>query len=73
VYRTYVAQIRQECQDLPLDQILAARVEVLTKFLDKDTLFATSAAIQWEAPARHNVEAELALTLKELDALRAEA
>ncbi|MDR2380028.1 MAG: hypothetical protein LBE08_02440 [Bifidobacteriaceae bacterium] len=70
-YRAYAVAVREECAASPLVTILEARLAVLRRWLSKDRLFLTSATAAWEGPARHNVEAELARCLAELQALTA--
>jgi predicted metal-dependent HD superfamily phosphohydrolase len=68
-YRAYAAAVRQECADAPLEDVLRARIAVLTSWLAKDRLFLTSPTASWEDAARNNIEAELALSRAELGVL----
>ncbi|MDR2347436.1 MAG: hypothetical protein LBD90_02205 [Bifidobacteriaceae bacterium] len=68
-YRTYAAQVREECAAAPERAILEARIGVLRGWLAQDRLFLCAAARSWEEIARHNVRAELTRCLRELTTL----
>ncbi len=60
-YAEYVADVRREYAHVPDDLFAAGRAAVLRELLAKPSLFHTRHAREhWEAPARANVEAELA-------------
>ncbi len=60
-YAAYVADVRREYAHVPDDLFRAGRAAVLRDLLAKPSLFHTAHAREhWEAPARANVEAELA-------------
>ncbi|MCW2853901.1 MAG: hypothetical protein JWM84_3565 [Nocardioides sp.] len=60
-YATYVAAVRVDYAHVPDDVFVEGRAAVLRDLLSKPHLFHTSYAREtWEAPARANVEAELA-------------
>lgn len=60
-YEAYVAGVRAEYADVPDEEFRTGRSAVLRDLLDKEHLFHTEDARErWEAPARANVEAELA-------------
>ncbi|MDR2373665.1 MAG: hypothetical protein LBD77_06120 [Bifidobacteriaceae bacterium] len=65
-YRCYARDVRAECADAPLPEVLRARIAVLRAWLAKDRLFHTSGTAAWEQAARNNVEAELARSAREL-------
>ncbi|GEP35762.1 hypothetical protein NSZ01_35300 [Nocardioides szechwanensis] len=60
-YEEYVATVRVDYAHVPDDLFVTGRVAVLRDLLAKTNLFHTAyARATWEAPARANVEAELA-------------
>ncbi|WP_193610130.1 hypothetical protein [Nocardioides lijunqiniae] len=60
-YATYVAAVRVDYAHVPDDVFVEGRAAVLRDLLSKPHLFHTDYAREaWEAPARANVEAELA-------------
>lgn len=61
-YAAYVASVRLEYAHLDDEVFDKGRAAVLTELLAKPRLFHTAFAVgQWEAPARANAEAELAV------------
>jgi predicted metal-dependent HD superfamily phosphohydrolase len=60
-YEEYVAAVRREFAHLPDDVFTEGRAAVLDALADKPQLFHTAYAVElWEAPARANLERELA-------------
>lgn len=60
-YEEYVATVRVDYAHVPDDLFVTGRVAVLRDLLSKPHLFHTAyARASWEAPARANIEAELA-------------
>jgi predicted metal-dependent HD superfamily phosphohydrolase len=60
-YRRYADAIRAEYAHVPDPQFRTGRARVLRRLLDADPLFRTAPGRRrWEAPARHNLAAELA-------------
>jgi len=60
-YDEYAAAVRVEYSHLTDREFRAGRAQVLRSLLDKESLFHTSYACErWEAPARANLERELA-------------
>lgn len=60
-YEEYVATVRVDYAHVPDDLFVAGRTAVLRDLLSKPHLFHTAyARASWEAPARANIEAELA-------------
>jgi predicted metal-dependent HD superfamily phosphohydrolase len=60
-YEEYVADVRREYAHVPDPLFAIGRAAVLRDLLAKESLFHTAyARAAWEAPARRNVEAELA-------------
>ncbi|WP_435746251.1 HD domain-containing protein [Nocardioides sp. SYSU DS0663] len=60
-YREYVASVRREFAHLPDELFRKGRAQVLRALAEKEHLFHTAwARAQWEAPARANLERELA-------------
>lgn len=60
-YAEYVAAVREEYAHVPDDAFRAGRAAILADLLAKPHLFHTAYAREhWEAPARRNLEAELA-------------
>jgi predicted metal-dependent HD superfamily phosphohydrolase len=61
LYARYVEAVRAEYDRLAEDAWRAGRITVLTRLLDRPSLYATDPARRrWEAAARRNVAAELA-------------
>ena len=61
-YAEYVASVREEYAHVPDELFAAARADILRALLAKPHLFHTEyARDRWEATARANVEAELAI------------
>lgn len=60
-YDTYVAQVREEYAHVPEDQWRVGRARVLQHFLDAPVIYADpDFASRFEAPARANLQRELA-------------
>ncbi|MDR1799512.1 MAG: hypothetical protein LBR19_06495, partial [Bifidobacteriaceae bacterium] len=68
-YRAYAKSALAEYAHVPEATVLATRLVVLRRWLAKDRLYLTSIANTWEDAARNNVEAELARTVKQLQAM----
>lgn len=64
-YREYTADVRAEYAHIPLPDYLDARIRVLTKLLQRPSLYWSPLGSAWEEPARQNVDAELHRLLKE--------
>ncbi|TNY38424.1 HD domain-containing protein [Thermomonospora catenispora] len=61
-YAAYAAAVREEYAFVPEERFRAGRAEVLRSLLDRPELFHTPVArARFEAPARRNLRAELAL------------
>lgn len=58
-YRTYRENVRREFAHIDLLDYINARMCLITKLLERPTLFATPLAAQWEDAARENLQAEL--------------
>jgi predicted metal-dependent HD superfamily phosphohydrolase len=72
-YKEYVKAVRAEYSHIPLGDYLEARIKVLSKLLQRPTLYASPLGTAWEEPARQNVDAELQRLLKEKRKLDAQA
>lgn len=57
-YKNYRAAVREEYAHIPLEDFLRARLAIITRLLDRDTLFSSPLGARWELPARENLEAE---------------
>ena len=64
-YVRYVEQIRAEYAAVPEEQFLAGRLAVLTELADRD-LFRTGKGRRFTAPARRNLESEMAALIEQL-------
>jgi predicted metal-dependent HD superfamily phosphohydrolase len=63
-YAGYAAAVREEYAFVPSEAFREGRAAVLRQLLDLPRLFRTPyGAAEWEAPARHNIGAELELLL----------
>jgi predicted metal-dependent HD superfamily phosphohydrolase len=71
-YRTYLAEVRAEYAHLPLEEFVRARIEILTKLNQRESLFLTPLGAAWEGPARENLGAELHRLEKELARIEAD-
>lgn len=65
-YRTYMATVREEYAHIPARDFVAARLEIVTRLLQRKRLFATPLAADWEDAARQNLESEKARLTAEL-------
>lgn len=65
-YKTYRQRVRAEFEHVPVRDYLEARIAIATKLLARRELFSSPLAADWEAPARQNLEAELAQLRSEL-------
>ncbi len=70
-YKTYLAEIRAEYAHLPVEAFVRARIAILRKLEQRQTLFASPLGAAWEEPARQNLGAELHRLEKELAAIEA--
>jgi predicted metal-dependent HD superfamily phosphohydrolase len=70
-YRTYLAEVRAEYAHLPLEEFVRARIEILTKLNQRESLFLTPLGAAWESAARENLGAELHRLEKELGRIEA--
>jgi predicted metal-dependent HD superfamily phosphohydrolase len=70
-YKAYLKEVRAEYAHVPVEDYLRARSAILTKLVNRSTLFASPLGAAWEEPARQNVAAELHRIRKELKALDA--
>ncbi len=70
-YKSYLKEVRAEYAHVPVEDYLRARSAILTKLVNRSTLFASPLGAAWEEPARQNVGAELHRIRKELKALDA--
>lgn len=68
-YKTYLAEVRAEYAHLPVEEFVRARIAILRKLDQRESLFRTPLGAAWEEPARQNVQAELHRLEKELAAL----
>ncbi|QAY69157.1 HD domain-containing protein [Xylanimonas protaetiae] len=64
-YKVYCAAVRDEYGHIPRADFVRARIRILERILQRGPIFSTPQAQSWEAPARQNVEAELARLQKE--------
>jgi len=72
-YKTYLTEIRAEYAHLPVEAFVRARIAILHKLDQRQTLFASPLGAAWEEPARQNLGAELHRLEKELAAIEAAA
>lgn len=71
-YTCYVRDIRKEYEHIPVADYLSARHRILTKLVNRKSLFASPLAASWEDAARQNLAGELARVEKEISKLPAE-
>jgi predicted metal-dependent HD superfamily phosphohydrolase len=64
-YKAYMADVRAEYSHIPLSDYLDARVRVLTKLLQRSSLYFSPMGAAWEEAARQNLDGELHRLLKE--------
>ena len=72
-YKEYLKDVRDEYAHIPLPDYLRARIAIITKLLDRRTLFSSPMGAAWEEPARQNLDAELQRLRKEQAKLQASA
>ena len=65
--------MRDEYAHIPLADYLRARTAIITKLLDRRSLFSSPLGAAWEEPARQNLDAELQRLRKEQKKLDASA
>lgn len=65
-YKTYLSEIRAEYAHLPVEEFVRARIAILRKLVNRESLFRTPLGAAWEGPARQNLQAELHRLEKEL-------
>lgn len=68
-YACYVRDIRKEYEHIPVRDYLAARHRILTKLVNRKSLFSSPVAGSWEEAARQNLAGELARVEKEISKL----
>lgn len=71
-YACYVRDIRKEYGHIPVVDYLDARHRILTKLVNRKSLFASPLAASWEDAARQNLAGELARVEKEMSRLPVE-
>lgn len=57
--------MRDEYAHIPKPDYVRARIAILTKLLDRRSLFSSPLGAAWEEPARQNLDAELQRLRKE--------
>lgn len=72
-YKAYLHDVRAEYSHLPVEDYVRARVRILHKLLDRESLFVSPLGAAWEEPARQNLSAELQRLEKEQGRLAEEA
>lgn len=72
-YKSYLADVRAEYAHLPLEQFVRARIKILRKLADRQSLFVSPLGAAWEESARQNVAGELHRLEKELAKIEAAA
>lgn len=68
-YKAYLRDVRAEYSHLPVEDYVRARIQILTRLLQRRALFVSPLGAAWEEPARQNVAAELQRLEKELATL----
>ncbi len=71
-YRAYMADLREEYAHIPEWDFVQARLEIVTRLLQRRHLFLTPLAKDWEDAARQNLESEKARLWAELAKLQGE-
>ncbi|QOR45426.1 hypothetical protein [Trueperella pecoris] len=66
-YKKYMEKIRQEYAHIPDIHFLEARLEVVTRLLDRRRIYTTPLAAQWEDSARQNLQLERQRLLAKLE------
>ena len=64
-YKEYLRDVRDEYAHIPKPDYVRARIAILTKLLDRRSLFSSPLGAAWEEPARQNLDAELQRLRKE--------
>ncbi len=64
-YKEYLKDVRDEYAHIPKPDYVRARIAILTKLLDRRTLFSSPLGAAWEEAARQNLDAELQRLRKE--------
>jgi len=72
-YKAYLTEIRAEYAHLPLEEFVRARIAILRRLEQRQTLFSSPLGAAWEEPARQNLGAELHRLEKELAKIEAKA
>ena len=72
-YKEYLKDVRDEYAHIPLADYLRARTAIITKLLERRSLFSSPLGAAWEEPARQNLDAELQRLRKEQKKLEASA
>lgn len=72
-YKEYLKDVRDEYAHIPLPDYLRARIAIITKLLDRRSLFSSPMGAAWEEPARQNLDAELQRLRKEQAKMQASA
>ncbi|MDU0349786.1 hypothetical protein RWX45_13230 [Actinomyces sp. MRS3W] len=57
-YKSYRMAVREEYAHIPMEDYLRARLAIITRLLDRESLFSSPLGARWEQPARQNLEAE---------------
>ncbi|BDZ42653.1 hypothetical protein GCM10025865_19520 [Paraoerskovia sediminicola] len=70
-YKEYLQDVRDEYAHIPRADYVRARIAILTKLLDRSSLFCSPLGAAWEEPARQNLGAELQRLSKEQRKLQA--
>ncbi|MBD8079061.1 hypothetical protein [Cellulosimicrobium arenosum] len=70
-YKEYLNDVRDEYAHIPPADYVRARIAILTKLLERRSLFSSPLGAAWENPARQNVDAELQRLRKEQSKLAA--
>ncbi|WP_454042882.1 HD domain-containing protein [Cellulosimicrobium sp. Marseille-Q8652] len=64
-YKEYLKDVRDEYAHIPPEDYVRARMAILTKLLERRSLFSSPLGAAWEEPARQNLDAELQRLRKE--------
>ncbi|MDO4243990.1 MAG: hypothetical protein Q4C85_09600 [Actinomyces sp.] len=57
-YKKYRALVREEYAHIPTAHYLRGRLAIISRLLQRETLFSSPLGARWELPARENLEAE---------------
>ncbi|QOR47454.1 hypothetical protein INS90_09430 [Trueperella pecoris] len=66
-YKKYMEKVREEYAHIPDIHFLEARLEVVTRLLDRRRIYTTPLAAQWEDSARQNLQLERQRLLAKLE------